>query len=143
MQTQGTTGAMLIMATPPFALERARDVCVYTWTSIRPGRRRDRADPRTTPRSFDQSRTAAPATAGLGHVPSHVTIPGPTPGPGSHPGLTSHVSPFPSDHVTLTQIEYTQNIDTNTYPKNGYSDSLITCIWNGGVARGLCDKRTQ
>jgi len=40
MQTQGTTGALLIIATPPFALERARDVCVYTWTSIRPWRRR-------------------------------------------------------------------------------------------------------
>ena len=57
------------------------------------------------------------------------------PGPGSHPGLTSHVSPSPSDPVTLTQIEYTQNIDTNTYPKNGYSDFQITCIRNGGVAR--------
>ena len=91
------------------------------------------------PPSFDQSRTAAPATAGLGHVPSHVTIPGPMPGPASHPGLTSHVSPSPSDPVTLTQIEYTQNIDTNTYPKNGYSDFQITCIRNGGVARGLCD----
>ena len=103
-----------------------------------PGRRRDRAVPRTTPRSFDQSRTAAR----LGHVAGHVTIPGPMPGPGSHPGLTSHVSPFPSETVTLTQIEYTQNIDTNTYPKNGYSDFQITCIRNGGVARGLCDKRT-
>ena len=67
------------------------------------------------PPSFDQSRTAAPATAGLGHVPSHVTTPGPMPGPWSHQGLTSHVSPSPSD--PLTQIEYTQNIDANTYPK--------------------------
>ena len=74
-----------------------------------PGRRRDRAVPRTTPRSFDQSRTAAPATAGLGHVAGHVTIPGPMPGPWSHPGLTSHVSPFPSETVTLTQIEYTHS----------------------------------
>ena len=44
----------------------------------------------------------------------------PMPGPGSPPILTSHVSLFPSDHVTLTQTEYTQTIDTNTYPKLGY-----------------------
>ena len=69
-----------------------------------PGRRRDRAVPRTTPRSFDQSRTAAPATAGLGHVAGHVTIPG-NAGPLVPPGLTSHVSPFLSQ--TVTQIENT------------------------------------
>ena len=107
-----------------------------------PGRGRDRVVPRTTPPSFDQSRTAAPATAGLGHVAGRVTVPDPMLGLGSHPGLTSHVSPFPSETVTLTQTKYTQNIDTNTYPKNGYSDFQITCIRNGGVARGLCVKRT-
>jgi len=75
MQTQGTTGALLIIATPPFALERARDVCVYTWTSIRPWRRRDRAVLRTSPRGFDQSRTAArPPPASVTYL---VTLPFP------------------------------------------------------------------
>ena len=31
------------------------------------------------------------------------------PGPGSPPSLTGHVSLFPSDHVTLTQTEYTHS----------------------------------
>ena len=39
----------LIMATPPFALVRARDACVYTWTPFRPGEGTSRPRPLHVP----------------------------------------------------------------------------------------------
>ena len=51
------------LASPPFALVRARDVCVYTWTPFRPGGGRpDHVRARPPHRGLDQSRIAAPTS---------------------------------------------------------------------------------
>ena len=123
MQQERHQVVSLVTATPPFALFRAQEECVYTWTSDRPSG--DMIAPSCVrPRLLTSHVTEAPAPpAGIDHVPL-ITLPHPAHrGPRVPPGFDQSRNALPDEHLTRPQLEYPQKGKTynsfeerNTYP---------------------------